>query len=154
MEQILEREDSVVKNYIFSVITLLFISLNNFAGEEHDHDMHDLMAHFLTPASEKIWESTGFVITEEGEFSLEPQDQEGWDEVIFGAQAIIESSYLLTLPDRAQGRQDWIAFSNLLQPIGKRALSAAEDKNAELLFQVGADLYQACVSCHNVYMRD
>ena len=154
MEQILEREDSVVKNYIFSVITLIFISLNNFAGEGHDHDMHDLMAHFLTPASEKIWESTGFVITEEGEFSLEPQDQEGWDEVIFGAQAIIESSYLLTLPNRAQGRQDWIAFSNLLQPIGKRALSAAEDKNAELLFQVGADLYQACVSCHNVYMRD
>tara|TARA_Y100001936_G_scaffold99694_1_gene97941 strand:- start:438 stop:902 length:465 start_codon:yes stop_codon:yes gene_type:complete len=154
MEQILEREDSVVRYYIFSVITLIFISLNNFAGEEHDHDMHDLMAHFLTPASEKIWESTGFVITEEGEFSLEPQDQEGWDEVIFGAQAIIESSYLLTLPDRAQGRQDWIAFSNLLQPIGKRALSAAEDKNAELLFQVGADLYQACVSCHNVYMRD
>jgi len=154
MEQILEREDSVVRYYIFSVITLIFISLNNFAGEEHDHDMHDLMAHFLTPASEKIWESTGFVITEEGEFSLEPQDQEGWDEVIFGAQAIIESSYLLTLPNRAQGRQDWIAFSNLLQPIGKRALSAAEDKNAELLFQVGADLYQACVSCHNVYMRD
>ncbi len=144
----------MVRYYIFSVITLIFISLNNFAGEEHDHDMHDLMAHFLTPASEKIWESTGFVITEEGEFSLEPQDQEGWDEVIFGAQAIIESSYLLTLPDRAQGRQDWIAFSNLLQPIGKRALSAAEDKNAELLFQVGADLYQACVSCHNVYMRD
>ena len=93
-------------------ISLAFLSFNSFSGEEHDHDMHDLMAHLLTPASEKIWESTGFVITEEGEFSLEPTDQEGWDEVIFGAQVIIESSYLLTRPERSLGRQDWIAFSN------------------------------------------
>ena len=135
-------------------ISLAFLSFNSFSGEEHDHDMHDLMAHLLTPASEKIWESTGFVITEEGEFSLEPTDQEGWDEVIFGAQVIIESSYLLTRPERSLGRQDWIAFSNLLKPIGKRAFEAAENKDAELLFKVGADLYQACVACHNVYMTE
>ena len=98
------------KKYLPFGISLLLIGHNTFSGEGHDHDMHDLMAHFLTPASEKIWESTGFVITEEGEFSLEPTDQDGWDEVIFGAQAIIESSYLLTRPDRARGRQDWIAF--------------------------------------------
>ena len=48
--------------------------------------MHDLMAHFITPAAERIWESAGSVITEEGEISLEPKDDEGWSEVIFGAQ--------------------------------------------------------------------
>ncbi len=142
------------KNHILLGISLYIFSHNLFSDDGHDHDMHDLMAHFLTPASEKIWESTGFVITEEGEFSLEPNDQEGWDEVMFGAQAIIESSQLLILPHRSKGRQDWIAFSSLLQPIGKRALTAAENQNSELLFQVGADLYQACVSCHNVYMRE
>lgn len=105
----------------FICLSLVFSSFNSFAGEEHDHDMHDLMAHLLTPASEKIWESTGFVITEEGEFSLEPTNQEGWDQVIFGAQVLIESSYLLTRPERSLGRQDWIAFSNLLRPIGKQA---------------------------------
>lgn len=135
-------------------ISLFFLSFNSFSGEDHDHDMHDLMAHLLTPASEKIWESTGFVITEDGEFSLEPTDQEGWDEVIFGAQVIIESSYLLTRPERSLGRQDWIAFSNLLNPIGKRAFEAAENKDSEMLFKVGADLYQACVACHNVYMKE
>lgn len=138
--------------YIFLFLSLL--SSPAFTEEDHDHDMHDLMAHLMTPASEKIWESTGFVITEEGEFSLEPTDQEGWDEVIFGAQVIIESSYLLTRPERSLGRQDWIAFSNLLKPIGKRAFEAAENKDAELLFKVGADLYQACVACHNVYMTE
>ena len=138
----------------FICLSLVFSSFNSFAGEEHDHDMHDLMAHLLTPASEKIWESTGFVITEEGEFSLEPTDQEGWDQVIFGAQVLIESSYLLTRPERSLGRQDWIAFSNLLRPIGKQAFEAAENKDAELLFKVGADLYQACVACQNVYMTE
>jgi hypothetical protein len=28
------------------------------------------MAHLLTPASEAIWESSGYVITEEGEFQF------------------------------------------------------------------------------------
>ena len=120
---------------------------------EEDHDMHDLMAHFITPAAEKIWESTGFVITEEGEISLEPKDNEGWNEVVFGAQVIIESSYSLKRLDRSLGREDWIAFSSLLEPIGRQAVIAAEAKDSEALFQIGADLYQACVACHNVYMK-
>lgn len=115
--------------------------------------MHDLMAHFITPAAEKIWESTGFVITEEGEISLEPKDNEGWNEVVFGAQVIIESSYSLKRLDRSLGREDWIAFSSLLEPIGRQAVIAAEAKDSEALFQIGADLYQACVACHNVYMK-
>lgn len=115
--------------------------------------MHDLMAHFITPAAERIWESAGSAITEEGEISLEPKDDEGWSEVIFGAQVIIESSYSLKRSDRSLGREDWVAFSSLLEPIGRQALQAAEAKNSEALFQIGADLYQACVACHNVYMK-
>ena len=133
------------------LLPFFFLSLPLFT--EEDHDMHDLMAHFITPAAEKIWESTGFVITEEGEVSLEPKDNEGWNEVVFGAQVIIESSYSLKRLDRSLGREDWIAFSSLLEPIGRQAVIAAEAKDSEALFQIGADLYQACVACHNVYMK-
>ena len=133
------------------LLPLFFLSLPLFT--EEDHDMHDLMAHFITPAAEKIWESTGFVITEKGEISLEPKDNEGWNEVVFGAQVIIESSYSLKRLDRSLGREDWIAFSSLLEPIGRQAVIAAEAKDSEALFQIGADLYQACVACHNVYMK-
>ena len=115
--------------------------------------MHDVMAHLLTPASEKIWNASGFIITKEGEFSLEPINQEEWNEVIFGAKVIMESTFILNRPDRAKGREDWIRFSELLEPIGKKALEAAESKDSEKLFSVGADLYQACVACHNVYMK-
>ena len=135
------------------LILLPFFFLSFPLYTEEGHDMHDLMAHFITPAAEKIWESTGFVITEEGEISLEPKDNEGWNEVVFGAQVIIESSYSLKRLDRSLGREDWIAFSSLLEPIGRQALQAAEAKNSEALFQIGADLYQACVACHNVYMK-
>ena len=119
--------------YIFLFLSLLSSPAFTEEDHDHDHDMHDLMAHLMTPASEKIWESTGFVITEEGEFSLEPKDQAGWDEVIFGAQVIIESSYLLQRSDRSLGRQDWIEFSRLLKPIGERALTAAENKNSDIM---------------------
>ena len=116
--------------------------------------MHDVMAHLLTPASEKIWNASGSIITKEGELSLAPTNQEEWNEVIFGAKVIMESTFILNRPDRAKGREDWVRFSELLEPIGKRALKAAENKDSEKLFVVGADLYQACVACHNVYMRN
>ena len=139
---------------IFFNLTLL-ISSNSFADDDHHHsDMHDVMAHLLTPASEKIWNASGSIITKEGELSLAPTNQEEWNEVIFGAMVIMESTFILNRPDRAKGRKDWVRFSELLEPIGKRALKAAENKDSEKLFAVGADLYQACVACHNVYMRN
>ena len=59
------------KIFLFISISSLSLTFPIFSSEDHS-DMHDLMAHLLTPASEKIWESTGFIITEEGEQSLEP----------------------------------------------------------------------------------
>ena len=133
---------------------ILLISSTSLADDGHHHsDIHDVMAHLLTPASEKIWNASGFIITKEGEFSLEPINQEEWNEVIFGAKVIMESTFILNRPDRAKGREDWIRFSELLAPIGKKALEAAESKDSEKLFSVGADLYQACVACHNIYMK-
>ena len=143
-----------MKRLIVVSFLLLFslLSLQSFASEDHS-DMHDVMAHLLTPASEKIWNASGFIITEEGELSLAPTNQEEWNEVIFGAKVIMESTFILNRPDRSQGRSDWISFSELLEQIGKRAFEAAENKDPEELFEVGADLYQACVACHNVYMK-
>ena len=134
---------------------ILLISSISLADDGHHHsDIHDVMAHLLTPASEKIWNASGSIITKEGELSLAPTNQEEWNEVIFGAKVIMESTFILNRPDRAKGREDWVRFSELLEPIGKRALKAAQNKDSEKLFVVGADLYQACVACHNVYMRN
>tara|TARA_B100001250_G_scaffold49491_1_gene38747 strand:- start:1252 stop:1680 length:429 start_codon:yes stop_codon:yes gene_type:complete len=140
-----------VKILVVLSLALIFSPFSVATEDEHS-DMHDLMAHLLTPASEAIWESSGYVITEEGEFSLEPTNEEEWERVLYGAKVITESAYLLNIPSRSKNRKEWIIFAGLLEDVGERAFEAAENKDVESLFEIGAELYQVCVSCHQVYM--
>ena len=134
--------------FVFSFSTL------NLANEDKHNDMHDFMAHLLTPASEAIWESSGYVITEEGEFSLEPTNEEEWERVLYGAKVITESASLLSIPSRSKNRNEWIVFAGLLEEVGQKAFDAAERKDVNALFDIGAELYQVCVACHQVYMNE
>ena len=139
------------------LVLLFFVfsfSTFNLANEDEHSDMHDFMAHLLTPASEAIWESSGYVITEEGEFSLEPTNEEEWERVLYGAKVITESASLLSIPSRSKNRNEWIVFAGLLEEVGHKAFRAAEKKDVEALFEVGAELYQVCVACHQVYMNE
>ena len=138
----------VLLSFVFSFSTF------NLANEDEHSDMHDFMAHLLTPASEAIWVSSGYVITEEGEFSLEPTNEEEWERVLYGAKVITESASLLSIPSRSKNRNEWIVFAGLLEGVGQKAFEAAEKKDVEALFEVGAELYQVCVACHQVYMNE
>ena len=142
-----------MKNLVLLLFTLTF-SLFNVANEDEHSDMHDFMAHLLTPASEAIWESSGYVITEEGEFSLEPINEEEWERVLYGAKVITESASLLSIPSRSKNRNEWIVFAGLLEGVGQKAFEAAERKDVDALFEIGAELYQVCVACHQVYMNE
>ena len=142
-----------MKNLVLLLFTLTF-SPFNVANEDEHSDMHDFMAHLLTPASEAIWESSGYVITEEGEFSLEPTNEEEWERVLYGAKVITESASLLSIPSRSKNRNEWIVFAGLLEGVGQRAFEAAERKDVDALFEIGAELYQVCVACHQVYMNE
>ena len=138
----------VLLSFVFSFSTF------NLANEDKHSDMHDFMAHLLTPASEAIWESSGYVITEEGEFSLEPTNEEEWERVLYGAKVITESASLLSIPSRSKNRNEWIVFAGLLEEVGQKAFDAAERKDVNALFDIGAELYQVCVACHQVYMNE
>ena len=118
---------------------------------EDGSEVHDLMAYVLDPAAEAIWDSAGFVITEEGETNLAPKNQEGWDKVKYGAKVISESSYLLSMPERAVDQSQWVALSMALKGMGEKAFTAAENEDSEALFEIGAELYQICVACHQIY---
>ena len=120
-------------------------------SSEEDSEVHDLMAYVLDPAAEAIWDSAGFVITEEGETNLAPTNQEGWDKVKHGAKVISESSYLLSMPERAVDQAQWVALSMALKGMGEKAFKAAENEDPEALFEIGAELYQLCVACHQIY---
>ena len=120
-------------------------------SSEEDSEVHDLMAYVLDPAAEAIWDSAGFVITEEGETNLAPTNQEGWDKVKHGAKVISESSYLLSMPELAVDQAQWVALSMALKGMGEKAFKAAENEDSEALFEIGAELYQLCVACHQIY---
>ena len=128
-------------------VTFSFQLLSSEEGSE----VHDLMAYVLDPAAEAIWDSAGFVITEEGETNLAPTNQEGWDKVKHGAKVISESSYLLSMPERAVDQAQWVALSMALKGMGEKAFTAAENEDSEALFEIGAELYQICVACHQIY---
>ena len=128
-------------------VTFSFQLLSSEDGSE----VHDLMAYVLDPAAEAIWDSAGFVITEEGETNLAPTNQEEWDKVKHGAKVISESSYLLSMPERAVDQAQWVALSMALKGMGEKAFKAAENEDSEALFEIGAELYQLCVACHQIY---
>jgi hypothetical protein len=59
-----------------------------------------------------------------------------------------EAGNLLLMPTRSGGSDEWVKLAQAMTEQSLRAKKAAEDKNKEALFNVGADLYESCVNCH------
>jgi hypothetical protein len=114
------------------------------------NDTRHLMELVLDPATDVIWGSAGFVLTEAGEQDLQPTTDEGWHAVESAAAVVAETGNLLMLPGRSQG-DDWLTYSIGLREAGKLAMKAALEKDAEALFDAGGNIYQVCKSCHNQY---
>ncbi|MEX2327237.1 MAG: hypothetical protein WD558_05875, partial [Pseudomonadales bacterium] len=112
------------------------------------------MALVLEPAADVIWDSAGFVSTQDGEVDLAPTTDEGWFAVQQAAAVVTETGNLLLMPGRAVDSQDWAEISRGLVAAGERAMAAAEAQDAEALFNVGGALYNVCLSCHQLYWAE
>ena len=58
------------------------------------------------------------------------------------------------MEDRAEGREHWIAMSRAMIEVGRRAVDAAVARDAEAVFDVGAEVYFVCVGCHAAYATE
>lgn len=112
--------------------------------------IHDTMNWILEPAADVIWDSSGFIITAEGEEDLTPTTDEGWHAVIHAAAYLSEAGHLLSLPGRSPGA-DWDEYATGLTNAGQAALTAALARDSEALFAAGGRIYQVCRACHNQY---
>ena len=124
------------------------------APYERATEIAEFMEWLLEPAADAIWESAGQIITEAGVEELAPTTEEGWDQVRNQAALISELGNLLMMPHFAQERPDWTEISRGMVRAGARVRKAAEDRDAQALFEQGALLYQVCVSCHQIYWRE
>jgi mono/diheme cytochrome c family protein len=112
----------------------------------------ELMADVVEPAANVYWEAVGSITDKNGTVELAPKTQAQWDAVRNAAIVVAESGNLLMLDGRSANHGEWMELSRALIDVGKRARAAAEARDRTAVFDVGAEVYQACVNCHSKYM--
>ena len=150
------------KKYI-NLMTLLVVCLSWFlvtcdqkqttALYSSEINTQQTMNWVLDPHADLIWDSSGFVVTAQGVQNLAPSTDEEWDAVRNAAASIAEAGNLLIMPHHSQGRDAWISHSRGLQFTGMELLQAAENRDAQALFDLGGQLYINCQSCHDQYLN-
>ena len=116
-------------------------------------DIHHTMELIIDPAADLIWSSAGSIITNAGEQNLAPTTADEWQKIEAAAAILAESGNLLMMPGRSAGA-DWNRYSKELISSGKLGVVAAEQQDADGLFDAGGAIYQACLACHNQYLVD
>jgi hypothetical protein len=114
-------------------------------------DVKQLMASILEPAAEVYWDAVGTIEDAKGVVEIMPKTDEEWILVRNSAFVVAESGNLLMMSGRARDGDEWMKFSRALVDVGQRAITAAESKNPKAVFDVGAEVYDACVACHAKY---
>ena len=113
-------------------------------------DFPIFMEHVLTPAANKIWTASGWIINATGEHDLTPQTDAQWEEVVTGAATLAEATNALMIPQR---RLDpaWNSFVQNLRAAAEQAYQAAEKHDAKAIADVGERLDDICSACHEYY---
>lgn len=114
-------------------------------------DVKQLMASVVEPAAEIYWDAVGSVTDKNGTVEIEPKTDEEWTAVRNSAYVVAEAGNLLMMSSRAKDSGDWMKLSEALVDVGQRAIRAAEAKDKAAVFDVGAEVYDACVACHAKY---
>lgn len=144
----------VLRSGLFVNLVLLLSSCSNADKTQLNpisHDMAELMKYVLEPAAERIWDSSGWIMTMEGDQDLTPTDDEGWLNVTASAVTLIESTQLLASEELAVDQEEWIEFLNALIQVSDRIKQLSIQRKATELFDAGGHLYNVCRACHQQY---
>ena len=114
-------------------------------------DLQELMLHVVEPAAQTYWGAVGWILDENGEHYIHPENDEAWLAVENAAFIVAESGNLLLMGDRALDEGTWPAMARALSEVAARALDAAEARDEQAVFDVGAELYDVCSACHAAY---
>lgn len=111
-----------------------------------------LMQSVIDPNADLVWDAVKTIITRDKTEEIRPRTNDEWIAVRNAAVALTESGNLLMMAPRAKDGGEWMKRAQELIDTGEAAIRAADSKNADRLFTVGGDIYEACSNCHREYM--
>lgn len=114
-------------------------------------DTKTLMSALMERQADIVWESVSETIIGNDVIEHRPQTDEEWLNVRNAAISVTEAGNLLMIAPRGQD-QGWMDASTKLIAQGERMIAAVDRKDPKAVFDVGSDLYDACVNCHMHYM--
>lgn len=115
-------------------------------------DTKTLMNSVIEKQANVVWESVGEIATLEGVEERRPKTEADWQNIRDAAVNIAESANLLMIAPHVRDTEEWIASTTGLITESERMIGAIDRKNVQDVFDVGADIYEACVRCHRQYM--
>ena len=138
--------------------------------------VRELMHSVVDPAADVVWLSVYTVVDGDGTHEIRPQTDEEWASVRRGAINLLEAANLLMMPGRpvahpgekslfpgielepdqvaaliAEDRNAWNARAIVLHEVAMAVIEAIDAKDADELFNVGAQIEPVCESCHFQY---
>ena len=114
-------------------------------------DTQQLMATILEPASEVYWDAVGWIVDASGTTEIRPGTPEEWEAVRNAAFVIAESGNLLMMEGRVPDGGPWMGMAQAMTETAVRAIAVAEARDAQGVFDVGAEVYFTCTACHATY---
>jgi hypothetical protein len=111
-----------------------------------------LMQSVVDPNADIVWDAVKTIDTPQGTEEIRPRTDQQWAAVRNAAVTVAESGNLLMMVPRAKNSGEWMTLAQSMIDSGQEAIKAADAKNAERLFTVGGDIYDACSACHARYL--
>ena len=119
-----------------------------------DATVQMLMANMVDPAADLVWDAVGTIVDADGENHWEPETEEDWIAVRYGAMSMIEAGNLLMMETRARDQDQWIRLSEAMMDASTLMFEAAEVEDADRVFALGEEVYTTCNNCHMLYWID
>jgi len=143
-----------LRRYQWLVVPILLSSCGSGADEPPFTlvaDLPDLMNTVVDPAADVYWDAVGWIIDTSGTTEIRPESPEEWEVVRNAAYQVAESGNLMMMRGRAVDEPEWMVFSQAMISVGRRAIEAAEARDEQGVFDVGAEIYAVCTGCHATY---
>jgi hypothetical protein len=114
-------------------------------------ELKSLMLWLIDPAADAIWDSVSTIIDRNGTTNIAPKNDEEWESLRQQAAVLTEAGNLLMMPNRVQPGRIWALAAKKLNTSGFLALQATLNKDPDLLFKAGEEIYKSCAGCHHTY---